>query len=32
MEAISLEEINAYIKDIFYPAKGLEIIVGPKEE
>ncbi|MGD8537012.1 MAG: pitrilysin family protein [Candidatus Aminicenantes bacterium] len=32
MEAISLEEINAYIKDIFDPAKGLEIIVGPKEE
>jgi len=32
MEAISLEEINAYIKDIFDPTKGLEIIVGPKEE
>ncbi|UCE21913.1 MAG: insulinase family protein [Candidatus Aminicenantes bacterium] len=32
MEAISLEEINAYIKDIFDPIKGLEIIVGPKEE
>ncbi len=32
MEAISLEEINAYIKDIFDPAKGLEIIVGPEEE
>jgi predicted Zn-dependent peptidase len=32
MEAISLEEINAYIKEIFDPAKGLEVIVGPKEE
>ncbi len=32
MEAISLEEINTYIKDIFDPAKGLEIIVGPEEE
>jgi zinc protease len=32
MEAISLEEINAYIKDIFDPAKGLEIIIGPEEE
>lgn len=32
IEAISLEEINAYIKDIFDPTKGLEIIVGPKEE
>jgi predicted Zn-dependent peptidase len=32
MEAVSLEEINAFLKDIFDPAKGLEIIVGPKEE
>jgi len=32
MEAISLEEINAYIKDIFDPARGLEIIIGPEEE
>lgn len=32
LAAITLEEINAYIKDIFDPAKGLEIIVGPKEE
>lgn len=32
MEAISLEEINAYIKDKLDPAKALEIIIGPKEE
>jgi len=32
IEAISLEEINAFIKDIFDPVKGLKIIVGPKEE
>jgi len=32
IETISLEEINAYIKDILNPEKGVEVVVGPKEE
>lgn len=32
IEAITLEEINAYIKDVLNPEKGMEVIVGPKDE
>ena len=31
MDAISLEEINNYIKHILDPAKGVEVVVGPKK-
>ncbi len=32
IDAVSLEEINAYIKDILNPEKRVEVIVGPKDE
>jgi len=32
IEAINLEEINAFIKDILNPAKGIEVVIGPEEE
>jgi predicted Zn-dependent peptidase len=32
IEAVSLEEINVYIKDILIPEKRIEVIVGPKDE
>jgi len=31
IDAISLEEINVYIKDILNPKKVVEVVVGPKE-
>jgi len=31
IDAISLEEINAYIKQVLDPAKGVEVVVGPKK-
>ena len=31
MDAISLEEINAYIKQVFDPANGVEVVVGPQK-
>ncbi len=31
IDAISLDEINAYIKDILNPEKVVEVVVGPKE-
>lgn len=30
IDAINLEEINAYVKDILDPEKGVEVIVGPE--
>ncbi len=30
VDPLSLEEINAFIKDVLNPEKGIEIIVGPK--
>lgn len=32
INAITLEEINAYLKDVLDPEKGMEVIVGPKDE
>ena len=32
IDAISLEEINAYIKQVLDPAKGVEVVVGPKKD
>ncbi len=32
IDSVSLEDMNAYIKDILNPEKGLQIIVGPKEK
>lgn len=32
IDIISLEEINAYIKDILDPEKRVDVIIGPKEE
>ena len=32
IDAISLEEINAFIKEFLDPEKGVEVIVGPKED
>ena len=32
INAVSLEELNAYIKTIVDPARGIEVVVGPKEE
>ena len=32
IDAVSLEELNAYIKTILDPARGIEVIVGPKGE
>jgi zinc protease len=32
IDAVSLEEINAYIKDILNPEKRIEVVVGPKDE
>jgi len=32
VEAISLDEINAFIKEILNPEKGGEVVVGPKSE
>lgn len=32
IETITLEEINAYIKDVLNPEKGMEVIVGSKDE
>jgi predicted Zn-dependent peptidase len=30
IDEIGLDEINTYIKDIFNPEKGVEVIIGPK--
>jgi zinc protease len=32
IDALRLEEINSYIKDILNPEKRIEVIVGPKDE
>lgn len=32
VDAVSLEEMNAFVKDILNPGKGVEIVVGPKIE
>lgn len=32
IDAISLDEINTYIKDVLNPEKGVEVIIGPKDE
>ena len=32
IDAISLDEINAYIKDILNPEKGVEVVIGPKDK
>ncbi len=32
IDAVGLDEINAYIKDILNPEKGVEVVIGPKEE
>jgi len=32
IDAVSLEEINAYIKEVLNPEKRIEVIVGPKSE
>lgn len=32
IDAVIIEEINAYIKDILNPEKRIEVIVGPKDE
>lgn len=32
IESINLEDMNAYIKDVLNPEKGIEIVVGPKDE
>ncbi len=31
IDEIGLDEINAYIKDIFNPEKGVEVVIGPKD-
>jgi len=31
IDAISLDEINAYIKEILNPEKGVEVVIGPKD-
>jgi predicted Zn-dependent peptidase len=31
IDAISLDEINTYIKDILNPEKGVEVVIGPKD-
>lgn len=31
IDAIGLDEINAYIKDILNPEKGVEVVIGPKD-
>ncbi len=31
IDAIGLDEINTYIKDILNPEKGVEIVIGPKD-
>jgi len=32
IDAIGLDEINAYIKDILNPEKGVEVVIGPKDK
>ncbi|NIM89483.1 MAG: peptidase M16 [Candidatus Aminicenantes bacterium] len=32
VDAVSLEEINVFIKEILSPEKGVEVVVGPKSE
>lgn len=32
IESINLEDMNSYIKDVLNPEKGIEIVVGPKED
>jgi len=32
IDTIVLDEINAYIKDVLNPKKGVEVVIGPKEE
>ncbi len=32
VDAINLDEINAYIKNILNPEKGVEVIIGPKDK
>ncbi len=32
IDAIGLDEINTYIKDILNPEKTVEVVIGPKEE
>ena len=31
IDAIDLDEINAYIKEILNPEKGVEVVIGPKD-
>jgi len=31
IDAIGLDEINTYIKDILNPGKGVEVVIGPKD-
>lgn len=31
IDAISLDEINSYIKDVLNPEKGVEVVIGPKD-
>ncbi|NIO49248.1 MAG: peptidase M16 [Candidatus Aminicenantes bacterium] len=31
IDAINLDEINTYIKDVLNPEKGVEIVIGPKD-
>ena len=31
IDAIGLDEINTYIKDILNPEKGVEVVIGPKD-
>jgi len=32
VDAVSLEEINSFLKEILNPKKGVEVVVGPKSE
>jgi len=32
IDAISLDEINTYIKEILNPEKGVEVVIGPKDK
>jgi predicted Zn-dependent peptidase len=32
LDSLTLEEVNAFIKDVFAPEKSFELVVGPKKD
>jgi predicted Zn-dependent peptidase len=32
LDSLTLEEVNAFIKEVFAPEKAFELVVGPKKD